>query len=291
MPELDLERPSADAAPPDATLLPVLVVLNGAQIGARLRLDESPIEIGRDPAAGLVLRDPGVGWRHARLEPTGDGWAVVALEGTPPSVEVNGMRVSRLLLSADDCIQLGATVVRFELHGPIEQAFDAAVEERLSRDDLTGLLSRRKFENELSARLDAAVLGAGPLGLAVLDLDRLKEINDRHGHLVGARVIAAAGRAIAASIAAPALACRLGGDEFAIAVPGGDLDATAQIAARVIAAITASRVSHAGESLGVGASAGVAVGPAQGKEAFTLLRAADDALLRAKRDGRGVVRR
>jgi two-component system cell cycle response regulator len=287
--ELDGARP--EGAETVSVLQPVLVVLNGAQIGERLRLDESPIEIGRDPAAALVLSDSGVGWRHARLEPTADGWAVLALEGSPPTVEVNGMRVSRLLLSADDRVQIGSVVVRFELHGPIELAFDDAVEERLSRDDLTGLLSRRKFELELSARLAATVLGAGSIGLAVVDLDRLKEINDRHGHLVGARMIAAAGRAIAEVLAEPAFACRLGGDEFAIAVPGADLESTSRVAEAIVGAITAARVPHGGESLGVGASGGIAVGPAQGREVFTLLRAADDALLRAKRDGRGVVRR
>lgn len=269
--------------------LPVVVVLNGPQIGHRVALAGEAIEIGRDPACDLALRDPAIAWRHARLEPGREGWTVRDLGGH--GVEVDGMRVAHLLLSADDRIQLGSTVLRFELHNPIEQAFDAAVEERLWRDDLTGLMSRRKLELELAARLDAVRAGAGPpIGLAVVDLDRLKQINDAHGHLVGARVITEVGRVIGATAQPPAFACRLGGDEFAIALPGADLASMTALAQRTIDAIAAMRISHLGERLTIGASAGVAVGPAQGDEVFALLRAADEALFRAKAAGRGIVR-
>lgn len=289
VPELELDGTLPGKSGPH-TLRPVLVVLNGGQIGERARLDASPVEIGRDPRSALVLRDAGVAWQHARIEPGSDGWTVIAVDPETP-VEVEGMRVSRILLSPDDRIQIGSVVVRFELHGPVEQAFDAAVEERLSRDELTGLLSRRKFELEVSARLEGAAQRDETLGLMVLDLDRLKDINDRHGHLLGARVIAAAGQAIAASLPEGAFACRLGGDEFAVAAPGAAIDATEQLAQQLVDAIGAARVPHQEEQLHVQASAGVAVGPEQGAAIFSLLREADDALLRAKREGGGCVRR
>lgn len=288
MPELELE--SVPGARTHSSARPVLVVLTGAQIGERVCLDAGPIEVGRDPRAGLVIRDAGVGWRHARFAPSSDGWIVSALDPAL-GIEVNGMCVARTPLSPDDRIQIGSIVVRFELHGPAEQAFDAAVEERLSRDELTGLLSRRKFEIQLSGALDAAAQGGEKLGLAVIDLDGLKQINDRHGHLVGARMIAAAGRAIAALLSGGAFACRLGGDEFAVAMPGATIECAERFAGQLILAIADARIAHDGEALSVAASAGVAVSPAQGTAIFTLLRAADDALLRAKRDGRGVVRR
>ncbi len=289
VPELDLEGiPGTSILSGQAR--PVLVVLTGAQIGERVSLDRGPIEVGRDPRAGLVLRDAGVGWRHARFDPVSDGWTVSALDPAY-GIEVNGMRVARMPLSPDDRIQVGSVVIRFELHGPAEQAFDAAVEERLSRDELTGLLSRRKFEIQLSSALDVAVQGGEPLGLAVVDLDGLKQINDRHGHLVGARIIAASGRAIAATLAGGAFACRLGGDEFAVGMPGANIDRAERLARRFIDAIAAVRMIHDDEVLSITASAGVAVGPTQGTAIFSLLRTADDALLRAKRGGRGIVRR
>jgi diguanylate cyclase (GGDEF)-like protein len=287
LPELDIEGVPGTSS---SALRPVLVVLTGAQIGERLLLESAPVEVGRDPRAALVLRDSGVAFRHARFEPIPDGWIVSALEPTN-GIEVNGTRVAQTTLSPDDRIQIGSIVVRFELHGPAEQAFDAAVEERLSRDDLTGLLSRRKFELQLSGSLDAAAQSGESLGLAVLDLDGLKQINDRHGHLIGARMIATAGRAIAARLAASAFACRLGGDEFAVAWPGASIERMARLAEQLIDAVAAACITHDGEVLRVAASAGVAVGPTQGTEIFSLVRAADDALFRAKRDGGACVRR
>ena len=288
VPEIEPEG-SSGTAPDRAAARPVLVVLNGPQIGQRLGLEGAPIEIGRDPTCELPLRDPAIAWRHARLEPGPEGWTVRDLGGH--GVEVDGMRVAHLLLSADDRVQLGSTVLRFELHNPIEQGCDAAVEERLWGDDLTGLMSRRKLELELAARLDAVRSGAAAsVGLAVVDLDRLKAINDAHGHLVGARMITEVGRVIGASLPGSASACRLGGDEFAIVLPDADLAAMLDVAQRTLDAIAAMRLAHLGERLAIGASAGVAIGPAQGDEVFALLRSADEALFRAKQAGRGLVR-
>jgi diguanylate cyclase (GGDEF)-like protein len=269
---------------PGAARVPVLVVLNGPQLGERRRLD-GVVEIGRDPHAGLVLRDPEVAWRHVRISPTVEGWTLVAMD-SQQGVQVNGNKVHTRVLAEDDTIMLGSTVLRFEFHDPIEQAFDAAVEERVWRDDLTGLYSRRKFELELAARLDAATLEGKQVGLAVIDLDRLKAINDRYGHGVGAQVIAAVGRAIGEALPDGAFACRLGGDEFAIVLPGG-IEKIETLATELIGIVSATRVRHGEHELSVGMSAGLAVGPDQGRDPVLLMRAADDALLRAKREGRG----
>ena len=272
----------------EAIRLPVLVVLTGPQLGDRRRLDRA-IEVGRGPTADLVLRDPGVAWRHARLSPGPDGWTIAALEEAG-ACEVNGARVETAVLAAGDRIRLGETLLRFELHGPVEQAFDAAVEERLGKDELTGLLSRRKFEHLLAARLDAARQIGGTVGLAVLDLDRLKAINDRHGHLAGARAIAAAGKAIADVLVPGAFACRLGGDEFAVGL-SAEGERIEALATAILDAVAALELAESGERLFLRLSAGVAVGPAPHAEAGALLRAADAALLRAKREGGGRVAR
>jgi diguanylate cyclase (GGDEF)-like protein len=263
---------------------PVLVVLNGPQIGERKRLSGT-VEIGRDPGAGIVLRDAEVAWRHVRLVCEGGQVTLSGLDGG--GVELNGAVVERAVLSVDDRIQIGKTVLRFELHGPIEQAFDDAVEERLSRDELTGLLSRRKFELELGARLDAACAAGTSIGIVALDLDRLKQVNDRHGHLVGARVISEVGRAIGEALVPGAFACRMGGDEFAVALTGAGAEEIEALARAIQAALPRLGLEHDGERLEVGISGGIAVGPSQGADPTSLIRAADDALLRAKREGRG----
>ncbi len=261
----------------------VLVVLTGPQIGQRIRLDAAAL-LGRDPEADLMLTDESVAWHHARVEPRDDGWTVVDLTGKRRT-EVNGMRVKELLLSADDQLILGGTVVRYELHGPVEQAFDEAILERLNKDDLTGLLARRKFDHELTSVVLLAQRNREPMSLLVLDVDGLKAVNDRHGHLVGARVIAEVGRELAGVLGARGLACRLGGDEFGVALPGHDADAGRAVADAIREAVAARPFAHEGEPLRVRLSGGVAQLGLHGDSPLALLRAADEALYRAKHAG------
>jgi diguanylate cyclase (GGDEF)-like protein len=262
---------------------PVLVVLTGPQVGQRIRLEEAAV-IGRDPQADLMLADEEVAWHHARVEPRDSGWAVVDLTGTQRT-EVNGMRVSELMLAPDDQLIIGQTVVRFEVHDPIEQAYDEAVLERLNKDGLTGLLARRRFDVELSSALVAAARHGERVALVVLDIDGLKPINDRHGHLVGAKVIAEVGARIGCVLGERGLACRLGGDEFGVLLAGYDRGPAQAVADELRRAVRALDVEHDGQRLPVRISGGIAVFPDECDSPLGLLRAADEALYRAKRSG------
>ncbi len=262
---------------------PVLVVLTGAQVGQRILL-EQPAILGRDPECDLMLTDDGVEWHHCRVVPRDEGWTVVDLTGDRRT-EVNGMRVKEMLLSPDDQLILGGTVVRFEVHDPIEQAYDQMVLERLNKDELTGLLARRKFDAELANAVLAAARKAEPLALIVLDVDGVKPINDRYGHLVGARVIAEVGGIVGRVVADRGPSCRLGGDEFGIVLSGCDREGAFELADAVRRAVAEAIVEHEGQPLRVRISGGLAVLGPDGASPIELLRAADEALYRAKRAG------
>jgi diguanylate cyclase (GGDEF)-like protein len=86
-------------------------------------------------------------------------------------------------------------------------------------DDLTGLHNLRAFEQRLTQALRIAWDGGLPLAMMVLDVDRLKSLNDVHGHLAGAEAVQNVGHVLAMRLPPEAVACRYGGDEFAIALP------------------------------------------------------------------------
>lgn len=86
-------------------------------------------------------------------------------------------------------------------------------------DDLTGLHNLRSFEAQLATIVRASRREHTPIALLVLDVDRLKSLNDRHGHLTGAEAVRTVGRIIGERLPPAAVACRYGGDEFAIAIP------------------------------------------------------------------------
>jgi diguanylate cyclase (GGDEF)-like protein len=156
---------------------------------------------------------------------------------------------------------------------------------------------------QLASIVNTARETSTPVSMLVLDVDRLKSINDRHGHLAGAEAVREVGRIIAETIPADAVACRYGGDEFVIALPRCEESRAKELAStlrhRVHAvAPTLARMSFPEGTLSV--SIGVASrslfrgirrspggGDAEGGEA--LFRAADSALYVAKNCGRNAI--
>jgi diguanylate cyclase (GGDEF)-like protein len=86
-------------------------------------------------------------------------------------------------------------------------------------DDLTGLHNLRSFEERLLGMVRASRAARTPLVLLVLDVDRLKMLNDRYGHLAGAEAVRTVDHIIGRQLPADAVGCRYGGDEFVVAVP------------------------------------------------------------------------
>ncbi len=154
------------------------------------------------------------------------------------------------------------------------------------RDDLTGVANRTAFRERFEARLRALDGGSQWLAIHWIDLDRFKEINDSFGHLAGnALLVCIAGR-LDEAFGSAGIVARLGGDEFAVVCEIEHRDAANSIGHRIIELVERP-VDHDGRLLRVGASLGIAIAPADGADADTLLKNADLALYRAKDTGRG----
>ena len=156
-------------------------------------------------------------------------------------------------------------------------------------DSLTGIPNRGHFIDALTAAV--AQRGDGVLALAIIDIDRFKQINDNLGHLTGDSVLVEAASRIHAAIGEAGLVGRLGGDEFAILIP----DAADRLAARrLLEAVGAalnesSQLLAGGGSLQPTATIGFAFLPDDAGDVGGLMRAADIALYRGKRGGRAAV--
>ncbi len=270
-----------------APLLPTVVVIAGPDLGKRYKIEGS-FTIGRDPACSLPLTDPAVSWQHARIEDRGDGWALVDDRSTN-GTRVNGELDRDHVLAANDKIQLGDTVLRFEVQDATDQAYEEMLQRLLTIDDLSGLYQRRRFDQELAQLLVAADAGRTPLGMLVMDLDGVKAINDAHGHLFGAYVIGESGRQIGRVIANKGIAARFGGDEYVVALPGLDVAAACAMGEVILEAIRAHHYEREGVVLKPGISIGVAAYPALAKDAQALFEAADRALYKAKHAGKNRV--
>jgi diguanylate cyclase (GGDEF)-like protein len=287
--DLEAIRPGSSRPPGAQQRKAVLVVLAGSQVGERTIIDRA-VTIGRGPENQLVLRDPAVSWKHAIVDVTRgpDGERVRVRDlGSKHGTEVNGARIEKdATLARGDQLGIGDTLLRLELHDEIEQAFDHAVIERIARDDLTGLLSRRRFETDLAALVEAATLSKEPLAVVMLDVDGIKSINDAHGHLAGAQTIGAIGRLIGRVIGKRGVTARLGGDEMAIALAKTTRLEAVTLVEQVLREVRALEIAYGETRLRATISAGIALLPDDAKDQAALVRAADARLLIAKQSGR-----
>src|SRR5215210_4637713 len=164
---------------------PYLVVLQGPSLGDFFALDGDALVLGRDPFhADVVVRDVEVEPRHVKIYRDPGGAYVLKSLGTGKCTTVNGEALEdERSLSDGDRITLGDSVLEFSSGDPIKAKFHDALHRLVSRDYLTGLLVKNRFDEEFEHHLETASAEGRPLSVLMADIDNLKKINDAHGHL------------------------------------------------------------------------------------------------------------
>jgi len=160
--------------------------------------------------------------------------------------------------------------------------------ERARIDAVTGLNNRAAMDDNLIAVTAAFKRTGQPLAFLMIDLDHFKIINDTYGHGVGDDVIRRVGASIRASCRAYDIACRFGGDEFGVILAQADTATAEQISKRILEKINSITIRAGGDEIKVACSGGLASATELPSdfESADLLKAADEALYRAKSEGR-----
>ncbi len=158
-------------------------------------------------------------------------------------------------------------------------------------DALTGIPNRRYLDRILAAQIALATARGEPLSVALVDIDRFKSFNDRHGHEIGDLVLRLVARTVGGALRDGDTIARFGGEEFVVVLPTADAGVAAAVADRLRRTLESREVKNRRTGIGYGrvtASFGVAtLWP--GEQAEDLLRRADVALYRAKANGRNRV--
>ena len=281
---------AAEAAPGASAALSIghLTVIRGADHDlGRYLVVESSVTIGRGEEADLALHDHGVSRRHARIVRRADGSHWLGDLGSTNGTFVRGQRVGDdFALRDGDKIFVGQSVLRFALADDLDLGYQTEVAQILGTDPLTGLESKRRFDDALAFALAAAQHTGEPLALFMMDMDGVKGINDRYGHAFGAYVIGEAGRIIARELGRRGHACRFGGDEFCAFLAGGDDEAAFATAESIRRAVEGAGMSRNGIPLSPTLSVGIANTTTEPETAHALLERADAALYRAKAAGK-----
>jgi len=159
-------------------------------------------------------------------------------------------------------------------------------------DQLTGLANRRHFDETLDKQFKLAKREKKPLSVIICDIDFFKRYNDTYGHQKGDQCLAAVAKALQDSTSRPTdLACRYGGEEFTFVLPDTNLSGAKIFAEKVRNAVAALSIEHTGSTIApfVTLSLGVAMYNGQFKNGDEITQAADEALYRAKENGRNRV--
>ncbi|MHB8892177.1 MAG: GGDEF domain-containing protein [Candidatus Limnocylindrales bacterium] len=165
----------------------------------------------------------------------------------------------------------------------------AVLQGQASTDPRTGLANSRAFDLALESAL-AERASDERIAVLMLDLDRFKDFNDRHGHPAGDEALRVFATILRSCMRDGDLAARYGGEEFAVLLAGLDEEATLAVAERIRSRTEATLISLAPGLTGrITVSIGIAAAPAQGVERVALLRLADEALYIAKGRGRNRV--
>lgn len=158
-----------------------------------------------------------------------------------------------------------------------------------STDSLTGAPNRRQFMTDAQRLVSAAERYDRPLTLLLLDVDHFKRINDTHGHAFGDRALVSVAQAIRSQLRDSDIFGRLGGEEFAACLPETGSEEAATVTERLRQAIAAIALKADRDPRAITVSIGLATWRSGPCDLETLLRIADDALYRAKQNGRNRV--
>ncbi len=235
--------------------------------------------------------------RHIKADPRFDARQVIMLSG----VSSLDAQVEALDLGADDYItkpfhtvelvaRVNASRRVIEMQ---HQLLDMTrqLEEISARDSLTGIFNRRHFGTTLDQTFDHSSRYQRPLSVAILDVDRFKDINDSFGHQAGDAVLAEVARRFSGSVRSSDYLARYGGEEFVVLLPETDLEDAVSFGEKLRVSVASHPVAMPdGREYSVTVSVGTASLEHTGfTTSADMIAAADQALYRAKRNGRNRV--
>jgi diguanylate cyclase (GGDEF)-like protein/PAS domain S-box-containing protein len=180
---------------------------------------------------------------------------------------------------------IGAVIVFHDVGVARERA--ARMAHLAYHDSLTGLPNRALLSDRITQAIGSARRHRRMLGVLFIDVDRFKSLNDTLGHPVGDELLQAVGRSLSACVRSSDTVSRLGGDEFVVLLTDLDCAGDVLTTVRKMLAEVSRRQRIGDHELAASVSIGIAIYPADGVDAVTLLKNADSALLHAKANGRG----
>ncbi|MEM7049013.1 MAG: GGDEF domain-containing protein [Acidobacteriota bacterium] len=264
---------------------------DGQRLGTRLRMTSgTSLEVGRAPSSDISLPEVlSISRQHARIHYRGRRVALEDL-GSTNGTYVNGQLINGpTVLHSGDRFQVAAVHFKFLHEQDPEHAYYETIYDLMTRDGLTEIFNKRKYEEEAEREFARAVRHDRPLSLIMFDLDDFKLINDNYGHLCGDFVLKQVTSLVRELIRPEQVFARVGGDEFVILAPETDSQGAVALASKLRERIAGLEYHYCDFTVSVTCSFGVAQFETGMVQREDLYEAADQALFLSKRAGRNRV--
>lgn len=261
----------------------------GPHMGQRTELGDYPLVLGRANDCEIRIGDHSVSRRHARIQPSADGYYAVDLQSTNGTY-VNDAPIAMQKLKDGDYLRVGNCIYRFLTGGNVEAEYHEEIYRLTIIDGLTDIHNKRYFLEFLDREVARSIRYDRPLSLVMFDLDRFRLINEDLGHLGGDFTLRELAARIKGTIRKEELFARYGGEEFAVVLPETPTAGAEVLAGRLARVVNQSPFQFDDKTFTVTISAGIATTCGE-KDMTTaeLIRRADEKLYRAKHEGRNRV--
>lgn len=278
----------ADLAPP------ALVVLMGpaAYVGKQFALDKPEYILGRSATCAIQIDDPSISKNHVRLQVSASDVTVSDMGSTNKTV-VNGSTLApgaAFKLKNNDQIKTGNVIMKFLEKGNIEAFTNRELNEKATRDALTGAYTKGALIERGPEVMKRAETLNEELSVIVFDIDFFKKINDQFGHPAGDHVLKELSRVVGTKLTrSEDFFARYGGEEFVIILINNPLQTAMEVAERIRVTIQGTTFEADGRIIPVTVSIGVATRLKHEDRWEAFFKRADEALYQSKQNGRNRV--
>jgi two-component system cell cycle response regulator len=260
-----------------------------AGMGTRYTVADMPVVIGRGNDCDVQINDHSVSRRHARIQPSADGYYAADLQSTNGTF-VNDVPAAMHKLKDGDYLRVGNCIYRFLMGGNVEAEYHEEIYRLTIIDALTDIHNKRYLVEFLDRELARSGRYARPLALVLFDIDRFRLINEQLGHLGGDFTLRELTARIKGAVRKEELFARYGGEEFAIVLPETTREGAVTLCERIRKVVEAQPFLFEQTTYQITISLGVAT--TMGDVTMTpeeLIRLADEKLYEAKSQGRNRV--
>jgi diguanylate cyclase (GGDEF)-like protein len=266
-----------------------LVVIYGDDLGRRIRVGTEPLIIGRSPQCEAQIDQESISRNHCRIRFDGSEFLVGDLGSTNGTYVNDDLVEHEGRLRHGDQLKVGRTILKFIAGDDVEVQYHEEIYRLMMTDGLTQLHNKRYFDEALDREVARAKRYKRSFSLLVFDIDHFKQINDRLGHLAGDAIMRQLGAVLKGRLRVNDVLARIGGEEFALITPEVGLEGATELAGKINRLIADTRFEFEGARVDVTVSVGVAEWQQYFDDALELLKAADEKMYEAKRQGRNRV--